>query len=324
VADHGKRSPPQLLGRLVTAAVPERLGRLRFPALGTTAELVVTDLAALDDAGRLLRAEIDRIDRACSRFRTDSDLSALQRTQGRATVISPLLAEALRTAIRAAETTEGLVDPTVGRAVRELGYDRDFAALPDDGPAGAPARPAPGWWRIQLDTDNREVVLPRGIELDLGATAKALATDRAVATIAARLSCGVLVSLGGDVAMAGEPPAGGWRVSIGEDHTAPSPQDDQLVGFPAGGLATSGTVRRHWRRGGRTVHHIVDPRTGQNPAHCWRTVTVAGLTCVDANTASTAAMVLATDAPQWLADRDLPARLVSIDGTVSHIAGWPS
>jgi thiamine biosynthesis lipoprotein len=72
------------------------------------------------------------------------------------------------------------------------------------------------------------------------------------------------------------------------------------------------------------MHHILDPRSGEPARTPWRTVSVAAATCADANVASTAAIVLGDDAPGWLAERNLPARLVRLDGTVSVQGGWPS
>jgi thiamine biosynthesis lipoprotein len=132
----------------------------------------------------------------------------------------------------------------------------------------------------------------------------------------------VLVGLGGDIAVAGPAPSGGWRVRIGDDHTRADP-GDPVVAITAGGLATSSVTRRTWRRAGRTVHHIVDPCTGDVPDPVWRTVSVTAGSCVDANTASTAAIVLGPAAPGWLAERGLPARLVATDGAVTTVAGWP-
>jgi thiamine biosynthesis lipoprotein len=167
------------------------------------------------------------------------------------------------------------------------------------------------------------VVLPRGVALDLGATAKALSADRIATRAAATTGTGVLVSLGGDVRVAGPTPDDGWRIAVGDDHERALVDPDLVVSIAAGGLATSSTARRTWRRAGRTVHHIVDPRTGDVPAGRWRTVSVAAATCVDANTASTAAVVLGDAAPGWLTDRRLPARLVDLDGAVITTAGWP-
>jgi thiamine biosynthesis lipoprotein len=299
------------------------VAEVRFSAIGSTAVLVVTAPAAAVAAEAMLRIELTELDRACSRFRADSEIRELERTAGCPVRVSPLLAEVVGTALRAAQLTDGMVDPTVGAAMASLGYDRDFAALDVDGPAVV-AAPAPGWWRIGWDPRSREIVLPRGLSLDVGATAKALAADRAAARIAEEMGCGVLVSLGGDLALAGPPPQGGWRVLIGDDHTHPDPDGGHGVTVESGGLATSGTARRRWRRGGATVHHIVDPRTGGPAAGGWRTVSVAAASCVDANTASTASVVLGTAAPGWLAQRGLPARLVTDDGDVCTVAGWPS
>jgi FAD:protein FMN transferase len=293
-----------------------------FPALGTTAQVVVTDPARLTAAAHTLRTQLADLDAACSRFRADSELSRLP--AGTSTPVGPLLFDAIAVALRAAERTGGLVDPTVGHAVRDLGYDRDFALVAPDGPSVRPARPAPGWWRITIDPGTRRVLVPRGVGLDLGATAKAFAADRAAAALAGTLGCGVLVNLGGDMAAAGPAPAGGWRITVGEDHAATDPARDPLVAIGWGGLATSSTTRRRWRRGGRTIHHIVDPRTGDLPDAVWRTVTVAARDCVAANTATTAAVVLGAAAPDWLTARGLPARLVAADGTVCVTAGWPS
>lgn len=306
---------------MITAAEP--LACTRFRALGTTAELVVTDPERLQAAADLLRSVLRAVDEACSRFRDDAEIAALHRHAGSPVRVGPLLAEALRVALRAAEVTGGLVDPTVGQAVCDLGYDRDFGLVARD--LAEPVEPAgrvPGWWRITADWSRGEVVVPRGVRLDLGATAKAWAADRASTVVARELGCGVLVGLGGDLAVAGPAPARGWQVAVGDDHAAGTVRDP-VIALAGGGLATSSTGCRIWRRAGRTVHHIVDPRTGDIPDSRWRTVTVAAATCADANTASTAAVVLGEQAPVWLAERGLPARLVAVDGDVVRVAGWP-
>ncbi|WP_439381726.1 FAD:protein FMN transferase [Amycolatopsis lexingtonensis] len=303
-----------------------------FRALGTTAEVVVTDPARLGAAAELLREELAAIDRACSRFRADSEISRLHEKAGKQIRVGPLLAEALGVALRAARVSDGLVDPTVGSAVRDLGYDRDFAevAAREVGSAVgrddfAPPTPAPGWHRVLFDPGPRLVVLPRGIRLDLGATAKALAADRAARWIHSVVGCGVLVNLGGDLRAAGCGPVGGWQVALADDHASAVDSPDATVALHRDlALATSGITRRRWRHGGRTVHHIVDPRTGDVPESRWRTVSVAAKSTVDANIAATAAIVLGTAAPDWLARRRLPARLVGVGGDVVTTAGWPS
>jgi thiamine biosynthesis lipoprotein len=89
-----------------------------------------------------------------------------------------------------------------------------------------------------------------------------------------------------------------------------------------GGLATSGTTSRRWRRGGIELHHIIDPATGLPAQTPWAMVSVAAATCVEANAAATAALILGDSAPAWLDSLKLPARLVDISGGVQFAGGW--
>ena len=166
---------------------------------------MVTDPHLVVTASQLLEFELDRVEAATSRFRPDSGVRLLQRrADGSPVPVSRDLFDAVEVALRAASQTAGAVDPTVGTALCRLGYDRDFddvapgvdGHLPDAGPV-------PGWRSVVLDPDRCTVALPAGTLLDLGATAKAWAADRAATSIAGRLGCGVLVSLGGDLAVEG-------------------------------------------------------------------------------------------------------------------------
>jgi FAD:protein FMN transferase len=299
-------------------------GSLSLPALGTTATLCVTDERALGRARAVLEQELAEIDEACSRFRHDSELARLNAAAGRPVPVSASLLEAVEVALRAAASTGGLVDPTVGRTLRLAGYDQTFelVRLRDVRSFRARFASVPGWRQVELDAEQGTVRIPADAELDLGATAKALAADRSAAAAAA-VAGGVLVSLGGDVAFAGEPPVGGWRIRIADDHAAPLDGPGPVVSIRSGGLASSGTAVRRWRAGRVELHHIVDPRSGRPARSPWRTVSVAAGSCVDANVASTAAVVLGAAAPGWLASRRLPARLVGAAGAVVCVAGWP-
>jgi thiamine biosynthesis lipoprotein len=260
-----------------------------------------------------------------SRFRGDSELSWLHGAEGGTFMLSDGLAEAVEVALAAARWTGGRTDPTVGGALISLGYDRDFAAIDRQHgePPAAPA-PAPGWHLVGL---NGPVLrLPPGVRLDLGATAKGLGSDRAVRAVmsATGHAGGVLVSLGGDIAIAGTPPRDGWPVTVAETPDLAGPSLPQVVRLRAGAVATSSVSCRQWRRGGVTLHHIVDPRTGWPADGPWRTVSVAAATCADANAAATAAIVAGRQAVSWLTEEGLPARLVGHDGAVRCLGGWPA
>jgi len=302
-----------------------------WPVWSTTARIVVTDPAALDEARRLVAELLAAVDAAASRFRDDSEVSRLAAARGAPRRVSPLLAELLDVALRAAYATDGDVDPTLGGPLAALGYDRDIALIPVDRsdprpastaqPAAAPTasvRRGPAWRRISLDGDH--VALPSGVRLDLGATAKAHTADRCAALVADRLGTGALVSLGGDLATAGPAPPGGWRVHVQDRPGEPA----GAVRLTAGGaLATSSTIGRRWRRDGRVLHHILDPRTCRPAPVVWRTATVAATSCLAANTASTAALVRGESAAGWLRALGLPARLVGAGGEVVTVNGWP-
>ncbi len=323
--------------------------------LGTTIVLRVTDRETLGVARAATRAELDAIDLACSRFRADSELSRLNAAAGRPTLVSDLLADAIAVALRAAALTDGAVDPTIGRAIEICGYDRDWPLLDrglDAGvraevraeiPAGVrtglgagvragagAAAPvlvgrAHGDWRaIRVDQAGTLVSVPAPIKLDLGATAKAWAADRAARAAADAAGCGVLVAVGGDLAVEGPPPAQGWPVLVTDDHRASPSATGQRVNVAEGGLATSSVTVRRWRRGAREMHHIIDPASGAPAESPWRTVSVAAASCTDANIAATAAIVKGEAAIEWLEASGLPSRLVSTAGSVVCLNGWPA
>jgi thiamine biosynthesis lipoprotein ApbE len=320
-----------------------------WQTLGTSAVLLVTDTRALERARAIVERELDEIDRACSRFRPDSDLQRVNAAAGRLVPVGPLLIEAVRVALRAAELTDGDVDPTLGNALVLAGYDRDWRLLavpaeePDrggrsgeDGWGPGEHRPGrsrriaiqahvtPGWRAIEIEREPAAIRLPSGVRMDLGATAKAWAADRAADAVHRATGAGTLLSLGGDIATAGAAPAGGWRILVTDDHRGGAGRQGQTVSIRSGGLATSSTTVRRWSHEGHTRHHIIDPVTGAPVAGTWRTASVAARTCLDANIASTAALIRAGSAPTWLEHHRLPARLVSEDGSVRLVGDWPA
>jgi len=353
-----------------------------WTALGAHVQLVVTDPERLERGRAMLEADLAAMDAACSRLTTGSEITALDdRASGRVRV-SPLLADAIATALRTARLTDGDVDPTAGDVFVPPGSALSAAggvpAAAGDvfAPAGRVLAPAdgalsaaggglsaaggalsaaggglsaaggglsaadgglsaadgfftarPGWQQVRLNVRSRLLWLPAGIRLDLGATVKAWAADRCAARLARTLRCGVLVGLGGDIAVAGKAPPGGWRIRVqdGTGHAGQAPAGGPVtvVAIRDGGLATASAAARRWRGPG-VVHYLLDPRTGAPAAPFWRTVSVAAASCTFASAASTAAMIRGRRAKEWLATLRLPARLVGLDGHVYAVAGWPS
>ncbi len=292
-------------------------------ALGTTVRVVVTRPDALPGVAALTRSALDALDVAASRFRSDSELSRANAVAGTPARVGPVLRDATQACLHMAEATGGLVDPTVGGAVTAAGYDRPFVDIDPTEPrtAGHPRRAEHDWRDVALVPDEHGawLTVPPGTLLDLGAIAKSWLAD-SLAGVAVSLGAGgALVDLGGDVAVSGQPPDGGWVIGL-----PPGADGQRMVTIRAGGVATSAQDVRCWTTTDGSAHHIIDPRTTRPAESPWRLVTVHAGTAVEANAASTAALILGTDAPTWLEARGLSARLVPMDGTPARtVACWP-
>jgi thiamine biosynthesis lipoprotein len=289
-----------------------------FEALGTYVYVATRDPEELGTARRLTAALLDEVDRTCSRFRTDSDLTRANARSGRWTTVDPLLVAAVGVAVDAARVTGGLVHPLLGRPLVALGYDRDFGRLAENGDVvPVPPPPLDSWRSVGLRDD--AVRVPAGTALDLGATGKGFAADLVAAALAAELREPALVGVGGDLAVS-QPDGCPWPVVVSERPEEPG----VTVHLEQGGLATSSTRVRRWSRRGTAFHHLIDPRTGASAHVVWSTASCVGPTAAGANTASTAAIVLGEQAPAWLESHAVSARLVAPDGGVRRTGDWPT
>lgn len=320
-----------------------------FRAIGTINAVLVTRDEVLDEAVGLAQRHLADLDRAASRFRADSEVSRLaarsaiaadEGRSGAALVGSPLFLDYLAAARHAARISDGLVDFTVGSALVAAGYDAELdvvRARPRHrtdlaGHPGAEPR-VPGWLSVHVDPATGRVETPAGTVIDLGASAKAHAADTIAHMLAQRLPGGFLVNLGGDIATSGDLPDGGWRVGVeAADGTV-----RQVVALTGQALTTSSTQLRTWATAHGQAHHIIDPRTGAIAPVVWAHVSCVGATALEANTASTAALVLVEDAPAWLTRHGIPARLdrAELPGSTApddastrlHVVttpGWPA
>jgi FAD:protein FMN transferase len=271
--------------------------RYTFRAMGCEV-IVVGASPAERDAVETLFIERERV---YSRFRPDSELNAVNAAAGTAVRVSREFADMLRLALDAARETDGLVQPTLGAELVAAGYDTDFKLLAEHA-ASASAAPARGERSVHLF--GRTVVFPAAVRLDLNGVVKSKTVDDALAL----LDGDGFVCAGGDLAVRGtlvaSLPRGG------------------SVRLLRGALATSGSDRRRWVRGGELRHHLIDPATGASSTSRWLQVTVCGATCVGADIAAKAAFLGGEGGPDWLDARRLPGRFVAHDGTITANRSW--
>lgn len=280
-------------------------------AMGTVSELLLVPAADGEDPERALdeaMAEIAHIERIANRFRSDSELSRLNAAGGGPVSVDLLRIITLALAMR--EATGGRFDPTVHNAMVAAGYDRTFAEVPPSGAAPGPA--APGGGRVDVDHRAGRVTLGPGVALDLGGIAKGWAADRTADLLGTAGDC--LVNIGGDIAVRGRLHGAPWPVGIMRG------DGPATLALPRGGMATSGTDRRRWRRGGRRMHHVIDPATGRPSGTDLVRVTAVGPDAASAEAWATALLVAGRDRAAALARaRGIPVVLVRADGVTTDV-----
>jgi thiamine biosynthesis lipoprotein len=279
------------------------------------------DEVGIRRAGQILTTEADRLERAASRFRADSELAAANRAAGRWVPASALLVELVEVALAAADATDGLVDPCLGHQVDAAGYRSwaagDVAVLT----VASPATASTGAWR-RVEVGGGKVRIPAGVALDLGATAKAWLADEVAERVADELGLDVIANMGGDLRVIAATP--GWVVSA--DHEVPG-LGERALAITDGGLATSGQGRRRWLTTAGPAHHLIDPRTGRSADTGWWAVSALAASATTANVAATAGMLLDERAPDWFAGRGLHGLFTRWSGSgraTAHTVGhWP-
>ncbi len=299
----------------------ESVVRASFQALGTDVSVAVIRPADLAESLGHVQAVMDRVDRSLSRFRRDSELCVLETRTGAPCAVSPLFWEACMLAGSAFEATHGWFDVTVRDAVEAAGYDRSIELIERDGP-GPDRDVALGsrWSSIQFDSAAHTILLPPGVGLDFGGIGKGLAVDLAIRTMPKSVA-GVCVNAGGDIAVTGRPPDGGWAIGIAADTVA---DEHAQVALHAGALATSGLGRRQWARNGQLLHHLINPHSRRPGVSSWRSVTVAAATCTAAEVAAKVAWLMGDEGPAWIEQLGLTGCFLGMDGSVQYLQGWPA
>ena len=287
-----------------------------FRAMNTDVTITAPTLSASDEerAAREIARVFADIERRFSRFRSDSELSALNDAMD-AVVVSPDMLELLLAAAGHAEDTDGLFDPTIGAALVAAGYDRTFepGVLDRDAPIAPAAVPVE---RVVIDVPSRRVTRPRDVRLDFGGFLKGRTADRAALTVPAPIA----VDAGGDAMLRGAGPDGdGWLVDVEDPRDAGATLLTLRVRDRA--IATSAANRRRWRAGSEVAHHLIDPRT-RTPSHSdLAQVTIVAPTAERADVMAKAVFLLgAADGARFVAAHgDLGGVLVRHDGGVQLV-----
>jgi FAD:protein FMN transferase len=292
----------------------------QWRALGSPSELLVYGENAEDVAVETV-AEIERLEACWSRFRPDSELSELNRSAGRWFPVSPSLWEVLDKARWAHTATEGIFDPTIHDRLVDLGYDRTFRDMvgADVGERAASLAPI-GFGAVLFDDEAHAVQLPDDRAIDLGGIGKGLAADIVTASAIANGATSVCLGLGGDIRVRGPGPDedAAWKIEI--QH----PVDDRVLGsFPLidEALVQSTTLFRRWKSGSRTVHHLIDPRTGEPSQTDLVGAVVTGVNAWLAEVVAKSAIMLgSTDGLALLIRSELDGWLLHDDGEVTATA----
>ena len=251
--------------------------RARFRAMGTDVTLIgPVGSPAFAASAATVRSVFEREERRFSRFRPDSELSAVNAAAGAWTEVSIEFAAVVELALAAWRETGGRFDPTVLDAVIAAGYDRDFDEILA-GARGALRPPRPCGRAGEVELVGRRLRLPEGVGLDLGGVAKGWTVDVAAE---AAVACGLqwaLINAGGDLRIAGTAPREGIDIAVDDPETAEA--DAGRIVLDEGALATSSVTRRAWGDG---LHHLIDPATGRPAGGPVLQATVWAPTCAEA------------------------------------------
>ena len=300
-------------------SLPAGMSRTQFRAMGTTISLLLPE-GQCQEGTRIVQELFFLWEQTLSRFLPESELSRLNNTGGIPVVVSELLYSVLKAALDAAQSTQGVYDPTLLRQIVRIGYDRTFDEVPSVQPATSiTVSPGGGWRGVQLDERNRRVTLPPNVGLDFGGIAKGMAVDAALKSLQQAGIHTALVNAGGDLAVLGVPTeTEQWPLAV------PGKQQSWNIPLRQGAMATSGVARRHWQQGGQQRHHLLDPRTGTSAQSGLWSVTVVAASCEQAEVGAKVAFILGKKrGAEFLRTHSLAGLLVYEDGTWEAVPPWP-
>lgn len=291
--------------------------QIRFRAMGCHVTAIVDDSSErTTQALKQVPDWFEEWEQSLSRFRDDSELSQLNRSQGKPFLPSDTLWEMIRVSFVAVRNTGGLVTPAILPALVNAGYSDDFDVINSSHheahPEHLPAQMDIG--NVHIDTIERIITLPPGMQLDFGGIAKGWAAQKAANLL--RAYGPSLVNAGGDLSISAKPHnESGWPIGIND----PFNQNRELkqINVKFGGVATSGKDYRKWAVDGQIYHHIIDPRT-QKPAETdVLTATVIAPTTLLAEAAAKVILILGSEKGlEWIRNERGHTALVMTDNHI--------
>ena len=275
------------------------------------------------EAGCAALDTVERLERALSVYREDSDLSFLNREAARAPV--PVGAEIfglLRASVSLSAATEGAFDAATGALVAAWGFLRGPKRVPCEAGRAA-ALAASGSRYVVFDERERTVRYTRpGVAFNLGAIGKGFAIDRALDRLRAEYGMRAALMQGGQSSLKGiGAPAGqprGWPVDIADP--ARPRHAVARVWLRDRALGTSGTANQFFVWNGKRYGHVLDPRTGW-PAEAMLSASAVARTAMEADALSTAFFVMGVEGTRRFCKQhpEIGALLVLPDRSVLRI-----
>lgn len=259
-----------------------------------------SDLALIKNGFLLTREFINRSEQRFTRFSEESELAQLNRSAGIWFQASAEMFQVIQDAHRLAIETNGLFNPAILPALKEARYDRSMDEIKNSPDRMEPAQVVEklDFRQVQLDLATKSILLPHGMQVDLGGIAKGWIAEQAAQQLS-KASEACAVSAGGDMVLI-KLPQGETDWEIGLENPLEPDKDLAVLHVLPGAVATSSIAKRQWKHNGQLQHHLIDPRSGKPVVTEWLSTTVWAEAAVEAEVYAKALLIAGPQAVDGL------------------------
>lgn len=271
------------------------------------------DLAVINSGFSSARKFINQSEERFTRFSEESELAQLNRSAGDWFQASAEMFEVLQEAQRLAIETDGLFNPAILPELKQAGYDRSLDEIKNSKPRIEPRMviKKQDFRQIKLDKATNSVLLPKGMQVDLGGIAKGWIAERAAQQLA-MVACACAVNAGGDMYLVNLP-EGETSWEVGLENPLDPEHNLAILHVLPGAMATSSITKRQWKHNGKLQHHLIDPRSGKPAETEWLSVTVWAKTAVEAEVYAKAFLIAGPRAADRLYIKDATKAYLAVD-----------